>query len=163
MNPKLDNNYFVNNHRILCEFCVKSPVWTFVDPLRVKSVWIISTNEAINAKLDLSPFEKKLYIAFLLLALTLELSGNYWLASIAKTTRTCVIIIYIIMQGRYNESEERPTNNLVTYCCFALLWVLVITTVVGLVCLITDREREHSDWASPSPVVDAINATIPRP
>lgn len=77
----------------------------------------------------------------LLVTLAFELSNNYWLNALAKTARTGAIIGYIMRNSQ--EFRDSGANNTAFYCCFGLLWTLVIGVIIATVYLIVDRERDH--------------------
>lgn len=64
------------------------------------------------------------------------------------------MIVYLIMP-----SQDLATNPTFHYCCFGLLWVLVITSLFTIGFLIVDRERDHIDSDDWKPT----NATTARP
>ena len=88
----------------------------------------------------LSDTEKTIYIAFLLLTLAFELSENLVLGRIAKVLKVTLVVAYLIMPN-----GENGSNQLFHYCCFGLLWVLVVAVIFSLAFLIADRERDHVD------------------
>ena len=83
---------------------------------------------------------------FLLITLALQLTGNSELQAIATLAKTLVIIVYIMNAPTQSTSGTAHQSNWFT-CCFALLWVLVITIIGVLLFLIIDRERDHCDEA----------------
>lgn len=71
--------------------------------------------------------------------LAFDLSGNQELSTLAKVLRTTLAVLYISMPN------EAPTINDrgFIYCCFGLLWVLVISVLGFLGTLLAHRERDH--------------------
>jgi len=90
---------------------------------------------------ELTRTQRYIYSSLLLLALAFELSGNYWLSTTAKVARTLVAIVYI-MRIQEPENSDR-SGDTSFYCCFGLLWALVLATILAVLYLIFDREREH--------------------
>lgn len=89
--------------------------------------------------MELTNRERVSYAILLVITLLLELSGNQWLSAVARIVKTTAVVVYIMQNG------EPGAHNPSFYCCFALLWTLVILVVVAVVYLINDREREHID------------------
>jgi len=86
-----------------------------------------------------------IFVGLLVISLRLELSGNFWLGAIAKIAKTAALVYYIMQQERRNFEEGSEHSRMCYYCCFGLIWTIVVAVVFATLYLIIDREREHID------------------
>lgn len=93
----------------------------------------------------------------LIASLILELSGIYELVVLAKLGKTIALIVYM-MRGLRSDEREEEQSHFTQYCCFGLLWTLLIAVLLIVVFLICDREREHVNLGT-IPVGGSNNTT----
>ena len=83
-----------------------------------------------------------LQIVLLVTSLGLDITGISWLKTLSAVAKTVVLAVVIMSTGNNAEIGQQSTH-LAVYCCFALLWVLVISTILALFVVIVDREKDH--------------------